>query len=111
MKSKKYLEYMTRYPCFITGSHNLIELHHESVVRKYWAGQKKNFDFGVIPLTKELHYQRHSWGRRRFWEHHDEDPALICLAYLTVYLRDNYDEDAEEALKLLEKATSHLTIE
>ena len=109
MKSKDYLDYMSNYPCYLSGSHHLVELHHESVVRRFWAGQKKNFDFGVIPLSKELHYQRHSWGRRRFWEHHGEDPALICLAYLTLFLSevDPENEDALEAMTLLEAATKH----
>lgn len=107
MKSKSYLEFLSQFPCHITGSRS-VELHHESVIRKFWGGEKKKFDFGAIPLSKELHTERHSIGRQAFWEKYSTDePIHICMAYVSAYLIHGMGDDLELAGEALVMMNDH----
>lgn len=103
LKSKDYLNFLSNYPCVVTGKHS-VTLHHESVVRKFWASQKKNFDFGALPLDHRIHIdERHGWGRETFWTHYNINPLERCIFFVKAYIADGGidSELAEEALVLL----------
>jgi hypothetical protein len=102
-KSGDYLNYIADLPCIVTGRRP-VDCHHEAVLRKYSGTQKRKFDFGAIPLAHDVHiYQRHEWGKNKFWQHYQYDPIEVCIALLTVYInKGGLDSDkAKEALRML----------
>jgi len=105
-KSQDYLEFMSSKPCVITKTYNLVDLHHESVTRRFSGSLKKYFDFGVIPLSHDLHLnQRHATGKNVFWFTHNLIPEILVTSYLKEYINlDRQDKYlAEQALELINR--------
>ncbi|MFA5626184.1 MAG: hypothetical protein WC965_01750 [Thiohalomonadaceae bacterium] len=101
-KSKSYLMFLGSQPCCITGTTNNVDLHHESLLRKFSGGRKNKFDFGALPLDHGIHlYQRHSWGKEKFWEHYNKNPYEIAERLISRYI-DTHPEDIELAENALE---------
>lgn len=110
LKSKDYLNFLSKWPCVITGNTEA-DLHHESVVREFWSSRKKNFDFGAIPISHYLHIEeRHVWGREVFWEHYQMTPLNVCISFVEMYIHNGGtdEEIAKQALELLNDNRSQL---
>lgn len=100
MKSKDYLDFIGQESCPITGKYP-VDLHHESLVRRFSGGLKKYFDYGAIPLEHEIHLgERHQMGKVEFWENYGLNPAALVEEYLQRYI-DTEPEDKYEAIEAL----------
>lgn len=97
-KSKDYLDYISTQPCVITGEYG-VHVHHESVIRRYSGAQKRQFDFGAVPLSPHVHLvERHGWGKRMFWDFYNMDPVDVVKGLLDEYIEEGRS-DAEKAEK------------
>jgi len=105
IKSKSYLDFVGQKNCVVTGNYP-VDLHHESVTRKFSAGLKKYFDFGVLPLNHDVHLnERHSMGKQEFWDYYNLNPVDLVVELIEEYLSlnpEDYDV-AEEALELIKE--------
>ena len=101
IKSKDYLDYLGGKGCVVSGRTG-VDLHHESVTRRFSGASKRYFDFGAVPLNHDIHLnQRHAWGRVTFWEYYAKDPVEIVIELIQEYINEGR-EDAELAANALE---------
>lgn len=104
-KSRDYLDFLSRFPCAVTGSRTNIDLHHESLLRRFSGDRKNKFDFGAIPLRHDIHlYERHSTGKEPFWAKYHRNPVELAIYYVQRYIDEGRKDTelAEEALRMLE---------
>lgn len=102
VKSKEYLEFLSKKKCPITGT-NSTHIHHESLLREFSAGLKNHNDFQAIPLDKSLHlYTRHSLGKEAFWSRYKRNPYEVAIDFLSEYITTG-PSDAESAIFYLNR--------
>lgn len=102
IKSKTYLEFLSKKKCPVTGKSS-IDIHHESLLVGYKGGLKNHNDFQALPLDKTLHlYERHSSGREEFWSKYRMNPYELAEALLSEYLETG-PPDADLAMLYLNR--------
>jgi hypothetical protein len=110
-RSKDYLDYIGGLRCVVTGQRP-VSCHHEAVTKVYSRSQKNKFDFGAIPLVHEIHlYERHEWGRSKFWEHYSLNPADVVVGLIEDYISSGgIDSDlASIALEMVKEDNGYST--
>ena len=103
MKSKKYLDWLSRKPCLVTHSNHNKDLHHVKCIIR--TGVRPP-DYFCVPLDHELHlYDLHEGNEADFWEKYDID-ILDTVIQLNIEFIEQCGRDKgyDQMFKLLRKS-------
>ncbi|OPY03520.1 MAG: hypothetical protein A4E60_00185 [Syntrophorhabdus sp. PtaB.Bin047] len=80
-RSPKYLAFIRRQPCVVSGSSPSVP-HHTSK-----AGMAlKGSDYLTVPLTPELHSELHTIGQESFQRKYNVDFSVCITRLLSAYV-------------------------